>query len=447
MSVWLELTATGCYFCSGIRNVETITPQAGGLMTTRYGMTTRTTCRICGSDDLEMYLDLGDQPPSNAFITPDEVADEQRFPLQVHLCKRCGLSQLVHVVHSEDIFDDYIYLSSTSKALCRHYEEMVNDILARFDPPEGALMVDIGANDGITLRCYPEGRYHVLGVEPSSAGEYARKERFEVVDAFFNAETAAGIAESHGKASIITATNVFAHVDDIVSFAKGVKTLLADDGIYVIEFPYVGDMLRLLYFDTIYHEHLCYLGFTPLKTLFDQVGLRMFDAVPSEIGASGPAKRLFVCKKEAFHETTQAMTAAVDSEADWGVREMTAYEEFAARVADVKSAIKAQVAGLKADGKKIGGYAAPAKGNTLLNYLGLGPGDIAAISENNAEKVGKVTPGAHIPIVGDTEFMDMGIDVSLLLAWNYADFFVENSDFAKNGGRFLVPLPEPVMRP
>lgn len=416
-------------------------------MTTRYGMTTRTTCRICGSDHLEMYLDLGDQPPSNAFIAPGEIADEQRFPLQVHLCRSCGLSQLVHVVHAGDIFDDYLYLSSASKALRRHYGEMVGDILARFDPPADALVVDIGANDGITLRCYPEGRYRVLGVEPSSAGEYARKEGFEIVDAFFNAETAAGIAESHGKASIITATNVFAHVDDIVSFAKGVEALLADDGVYVIEFPYVGDMLRLLYFDTIYHEHLCYLGFTPLKVLFDQTGLRMFDVTSSEIGASGPAKRLFVCKAGAPYETTPAMTASLNAEADWGVTKLAAYEDFAARVAEVRDTLNAQIAGLKADGMKIGGYAAPAKGNTLLNYLGLGPDDIAAISENNAEKVGKVTPGTHIPIVGDAEFMDMGIDVSLLLAWNYTDFFVENSEFAKRGGRFLVPLPEPVLRP
>jgi hypothetical protein len=287
----------------------------------------------------------------------------------------------------------------------------------------------------------------VLGVEPSSAGEYARKEGFEIVDAFFNADTAAAIAESHGKASIITATNVFAHVDDIVSFAEGVETLLADDGVYVIEFPYVGDMLRLLYFDTIYHEHLCYLGFTPLKALFDRAGLRMFDVVSSEIGASGPAKRLFVCKKNAPHETTTALTAALDAEQSWGVRDIAPYEDFARRVAEVRDTLNAQIAHLKADGMKIGGYAAPAKGNTLLNYLGLGPDDIVAISENNAEKVGKVTPGTHIPIVGDAVFMDMGIDVSLLLAWNYADFFVENSDFTKTGGRFLVPLPEPVLRP
>lgn len=412
-----------------------------------YGMTTRTTCRICGASDLQMYLDLGDQPPSNAFVSPENIADEQRFPLQVYLCTNCGLSQLIHVVHSADIFDDYLYLSSTSGALRRHYGEMVEDLVARFSPPDGSLVVDIGANDGITLRCYPEGRYHVLGIEPSSAGAYARKEGFEIIDAFFNAETAATVAASHGKASLITATNVFAHVDDIASFAAGVETLLDDDGVYVIEFPYVGDMLNLLYFDTIYHEHLCYFAFQPLQVLFEMVGLRMFDVASTDIGASGPAKRLFVCKKDASHTITAAMTEALAAEQDWGVRDLAAYTAFAARVANVRDVLRKQIDDLKANGVRIGGYAAPAKGNTLLNYLDLGPDDLVAISENNAEKVGKVTPGSHIPIVDDATFLSSDISVALLLAWNYADFFVANSDFVKNGGRFLVPLPEPVIRP
>ncbi len=416
-------------------------------MTKRYGMTIRETCRICGSADMKMYLDLGDQPPSNAFICADEIADEQRFPLQVHLCHACGLSQLVHVVHSEDIFDDYLYLSSTSKALRNHYTEMVEDILARFSPADGSLVVDIGANDGITLRCYPNDRFKVLGIEPSSAGDYARQEGFDIVDRFFNAETAADVAARYGHAAIITATNVFAHVDDIGSFAKGVETLLADDGVYVIEFPYVGDMLDLLYFDTIYHEHLCYLAFTPLKALFDANGLRMFDVVSSEIGASGPAKRLFVCKQDAPYATSAQMKDALAAEQEWGVRDLAAYRKFAERVAGVRDAIKEQFSQFKAEGVRVGGYAAPAKGNTLLNYLGLGPEDVVAISENNVEKVGKVTPGSHIPIVDDATFNADDIPVALLLAWNYADFFVENSAFVKNGGQFLIPLPTPVMRP
>lgn len=416
-------------------------------MQNRYGMTTRTTCRICGASDLQMYLDLGDQPPSNAFIAPEDTAEEQRFPLQVFLCSNCGLSQLIHVVHSADIFDDYLYLSSTSGALRRHYGEMVDDILTRLTPAEGALVVDIGANDGITLRCYPEGRYRVLGIEPSSAGAYARKEGFEIIDAFFNSETASDVIKSHGKAAVITATNVFAHVDDIVSFAAGVETLLDDEGVYIIEFPYVGDMLNLLYFDTIYHEHLCYLAFQPLQKLFEAVGLRMFDVNSSEVGASGPAKRLFVCRKDASHATTAAMRDALAQEQEWGVRDLAAYRVFAERVANVRDGLRKQIAGLKQNGVRIGGYAAPAKGNTLLNYLGLGPDDLLLISENNAEKVGKVTPGSHIPIVDDATFMSSGISVALLLAWNYADFFVANSEFVKNGGRFLVPLPEPVIRP
>lgn len=416
-------------------------------MPQHYDMTIRDDCRICGATDLELYLDLGDQPPSNAFLAAADIASEERFPLQVFLCRSCGLSQLRHVVHSADIFDDYAYLSSTSKALCRHYAEMVDDILARFAPGDGALIVDIGANDGITMRCYPQDRYRVLGIEPSSAGDYARRDGLEIIDRFFNEETAAEVCQSHGKAAIITATNVFAHVDDIISFAAGIDALLADDGVYVIEFPYVGDMLEQLYFDTIYHEHLSYLGLTPLQTLFDRVGLRMFDIVDCKVGASGPAKRLFVCKKNASYSVTASLTAALAAESDWGVMRMDAYDKFATGVAAVRDEIRGHISRLKSEGVRIGGYAAPAKGNTLLNFLGLGPDDLLAISENNAEKIGKVTPGSHIPIVDDAAFMAMDLGVALLLAWNYADFFVANSDFTKQGGRFLVPLPAPVIRP
>jgi hypothetical protein len=404
-------------------------------------------CRICKSQRLERYLDLKDQPPSNSFIAPEDIALERAFPLQVFLCLDCGLSQLGHIVAASDIFDDYLYLSSTSKALCQHYQGLVDGALASFGFAKDSLMVDIGCNDGIMLKRYPAGQFRLLGVEPSSAGKFAREAGFEVVQSFFDRDLGAKLHESHGGASIITATNVFAHVDDIASFAGGVARFLAQDGVYIIEFPYVVDMIESGYFDTVYHEHLSYLAVSPLETLFGQVGLRAFNVERVEVGASGPALRLSVCKQGAPYQTTPALTGLLAKEKDWGINNPKRYLAFSDWVASFRRDMLDLIKDLKAKGLRLGAYGAPAKGNTMLNYLGLTPADIPATAENNLLKVGKVTPGSHIPIVSDEDFLKMGFDAALLLTWNYADFFLKNSDFVKQGGRFILPFPKPHVKP
>ena len=416
-------------------------------MKERFQSQRRASCRICGGTALEPYLDLGNQPPSNSFVTPAEAAREQSFPLAIALCRGCGLSQLSDVVSAEDIFDEYLYLSSTSKALLRHYSGMVADILARFSPDDGALMVDVGCNDGVLLKGYPKGRYRLLGIEPSSAGKFAREAGFDVEDAFFDEHTARRLEKSRGAAAVITATNVFAHVDDIASFARGVVALLATDGVYVTEFPYLCDMVEGLYFDTIYHEHLSYLALTPLKRLFDDVGLRAFRVERAAIGASGPALRLFVCRADAPYPVEDSVNAMLRDEKAWGIADPARYLEFAHRVDAVKKSIRDTVTGLNRKGLKVGAYCAPAKGNTLLNYVGLGPKDIVAVSDTNKLKIGRLTPGSHIPIIGEQAFFDAGITHALLLAWNYLDFFLDNAEFIKRGGKFIVPLPEPKIVP
>ena len=404
-------------------------------------------CRICASRDLSDYLDLGPQPPSNAFIRPADLAFEARFPLVIALCRRCGLSQLRDVVFAEDIFGDYLYLSSTSKALCEHYRALVDSAVSAFGCADNALMVDIGCNDGIVLACYPKNRFRLLGIEPSSAGAYARRAGFEVIPEFFDRTLGARIATERGGAAVVTATNVFAHVNDIVSFAEGVREMLAPDGVYIAEFPYLPDTVDGLYFDTIYHEHLSYLALAPLDRLFAATGLRAFRAERIHLGASGPALRLFACRKEAPRAEEPSIRDLRSFEASWGIECESVYRRFAGRVADSRHRMRGLLADLRARKARIGGYCAPAKGNTLLNYIGLGPTDIEAIAENNPLKIGLLTPGSHIPIVSDDEFLARGFTHALLLAWNYADFFLANAEFVKRGGRFIVPLPEPSVRP
>ncbi|MCK5778921.1 MAG: class I SAM-dependent methyltransferase [Rhodospirillales bacterium] len=412
-----------------------------------YRASRRDTCRICGSSDLVRYLSLGDQPPSNSFIAEADIKDEQAFPLDVYLCTSCGLSQLLDIVSSEDIFDDYAYLSSTSRALCDHYQEMIDNILDLFKPAPGSLVVDIGCNDGITLNCYPAETYKTLGVEPSSAGQYARDRGFEVIDRFFNEPCGRDIAKTHGKAKIVTATNVFAHVDDIIGFAAGVRELLDDDGVFVIEFPYLVDMIEALYFDTIYHEHLSYLSLAPLDRLFSDIGLRAFRVEKTDVGASGPALQLFVCKAGAAYQDHANILEMRDAETSWGIKRIETYERFADRVGDTGEALVAMIRDIRQNGGKVAAYGAPAKGNTLLNFIQADTSLIDVVAENNDLKIGKVTPGTHIPIVSDEAFIAGGYSHALLLAWNYLDFFLQKSAFIRRGGKFIVPVPKPDIRP
>ena len=407
----------------------------------------RTTCRICGSERLYPYINLGNQPPSNSFIAPSEITKEKIFPLIVNLCRDCGLSQLSEVVSSEDIFDDYLYLSSTSGALMKHYKGMIDAIIEEFKPAKNSLAVDIGCNDGITLRCYPKDQLRLLGIEPSSAGKYAIAEGFNVIQTFFNEEQGKKIRREYGGAVVITTTNVFAHVNDIISFAKGIYTLLDDNGIFVIEFPYLKDMVEQTYFDTIYHEHLSYLALTPLTRLFKDVGLRAFHVIHVNVGASGPALRLFVCREDSNHKKRETIVNMLEDERIWGITQPERYDDFAARVSEVRKALRHIIRDLIKRGFKVGAFGAPAKGNTLMNYVGFTQNEIVAVAENNELKIGKVTPGSHIPIISDEQFLNEGFPYAILLTWNYAEFFLQNSEYIKKGGKFIIPLPQCVIKP
>jgi hypothetical protein len=411
-----------------------------------YHCEVRTTCRFCGSKDLQQYIDLGDQPPSNSFIKAAVIAQEEDFPLRVNLCRACGLSQLTHTVSARDIFDEYAYLSSTSRALVQHYQELVDGLIKQHAPAPGSLVVDIGANDGIMLDRYPAG-FRPVGVEPSSAGAAAEKKGHVILRTFFDEPVAEQLVAKHGKAKLATITNVFAHIDEIHTVVRGFAKLMDTDGVLVIEFPYVIDTIDQLFFDTIYHEHLCYLAVSPIARLFATVGMRPFHAKRVAVGASGPAVQLSLCLNDAPHKSDGSVEALLKLEQDWGLTDSARYEGFSKRVQDRGAEIRALLDKLKAEGKTIAAFAAPAKGNTLLNAYGLSTDRLDAISENNAEKVGKVAPGSHIPVITDEDFLARKYDYALLLAWNYADFFVKNAAFVKQGGKFIIPLPNLVIAP
>jgi SAM-dependent methyltransferase len=394
---------------------------------------------------LEPVVDLGAQPLANGFIPPESVPFERRYPLQPVVCTNCWLTQLRHVVRAQVIFDEYSYLSSTSAPLVRHYAELVNGLTGAIGLHPTDVVVDIGCNDGILLKSYDPGLVRV-GVEPSQIAELARAAGLAVVKAYFDETVAREIVARYGRARVVTATNVFAHVDDIGAFARAIPLLLADDGLFVLEVSYLPDLIAGRLFDTIYHEHLCYCALTPLVPVLDRCGMTVVDAERVSLGASGPAVRV-TARLPAGASPSQRVEQVLAFERAWGVSSLVTYARFRMRVAEIRDRLREMLYRLRDAGNRIAAFGAPAKGNTLLNYVGLDRSVIEFVADDTPLKRGKLTPGTHIPVVGDDHLLDQMPPYALLLAWNYLEHFLANSEYVHRGGRFVVPLPDPRIVP
>ena len=386
----------------------------------------RDSCRYCESRDLSKFFSLGNHPPSNSFITSDQIPHEKKYPLDVYLCNECYLVQLLDVVSADTIFDDYHYLSSSSKALVSHYSVMTEEIVNRFSLKPFDIVVDIGCNDGITLNAYSKKDLVKIGVEPSKVADIAVALGLNVFKSFFSSKVANEIVKNFGKAKVITATNVFAHVDDIHSFIKGIPTLLHDDGVFIIEISYLIDLIDNKLFDTIYHEHLCYLSLTPIVSFLEKYKLVVFDVKLLDIGASGPAIRIFVQKIDCKRRILNTVNSLLEKEKIWGIDSLLKYKLFGGLIENIKNETIDLIRKLKKANATLGGFGAPAKGNTLLNFYGLNQEEIQFIADNTVLKHGKYTPGTHIPIISDDEFLEKNFDYALLLSWNYKNFFIKN---------------------
>ncbi|MFQ6019158.1 MAG: class I SAM-dependent methyltransferase [Dehalococcoidia bacterium] len=400
-------------------------------------------CKICKGNDLQKFLSLGDQPHCNRFLREEDLASEEPvYPLDLYFCQDCALVQLGHVVPPEAMFRDYPYVSGTTATLPHHFQRLASEIVSRFKPPPGSLVVDIGSNDGTFLRGFEGLNMRILGVDPAiNIAKIANESGIETIPEFFGRDIASRIVGERGKAQLVTAAGVFYHVPDLDDFVEGVRRLLADDGVFVVQAIYLLDMLDKNSFDNIYHEHLCYYSLKPLTVLFQRFGMEVFDVERTDI--HGGSIVVYV-RKGVTSDPKPSVQALLALEQERGLYSLETCREFACGIAGVKEKLGTMLRQLRSQGKRIGAYGAPAKGNTMLNYCQIGADVLEYAAEKNPLKQGLYTPGMHVPVIPEERARENPPDYYLVLPWNFLDEFLwKERDFRENGGKFIVPIPEP----
>lgn len=403
-------------------------------------------CRICGNKELKEVLSLGVMPLANNFLDKEHISSEEpRFPLEICLCNECKLVQLTHVVDPEKMFRNYVYVTSTTKTFREHFTRMAQDISKRFALNSESLAVDIGSNDGLLLGGFKAMGTKVIGVEPATnLAKLAENNGIETVNDFFNDSAADEIIRRKGKADAVTATNVFAHVNDIHSLTRNVKKLLKDDGVFVIEIQYLLDAIEKMTFDNIYHEHLSYFTLTSLTNFFSRNGMEIFDLERND--SHGGTLRAYMQKQGGRRKASHTVNELLEYERKAGIEDEKTYQEFAGKVYGVKDKLLSYVKAIKAKGQRIAAYGAPAKGNTLLNFCGIGKEYIDYVIDDNPLKVGLYTPGTHIPVANSAMLDEETPDYVIILAWNFAGEILEKTKrYADEGVKFIIPLPNPVV--
>ena len=431
-------------------------PYDSTLNTTRFsnlmtdpakGSKNQSSCRICSSSSLFGYLDLGRTPLANSYVSEKDLpASEFREELAIQVCRSCGLSQLTRVVHPDLMFKKYLYVSSTTDTFREHCEELATTTARVAALKSGDLVMDIASNDGCLLTKYQAIGMRVVGIDPAeNLAVEANAAGVPTLNAYWSAAIGKDVVARFGNPRIITATNVFAHVDDLNEFVRAVDVCMARKGIFVIECPYVVDFIEKNEFDTAYHEHLSYIGITPLVRLMSMHNLDVFD-VEYFTDLHGGTIRTFVCRRGDYPRTPRVQLH-LDREASFGITEEAPYRAFAERVLLNKRLLRTMIERELTRGKVIWAYGASAKGNTLVNFFEITHEQVSVVIDDNPKKWNYFTPGAHMRIAGIHELATSKVDYLLLLAWNFQKEIIKRCQAAHYEGGFISPVPVPKIIP
>ena len=407
-------------------------------------MSSAPTCRFCRAPLTRTFLDLGDQPLANSYLTPEQLAagGERSYPLHTRVCDRCFLVQADHGVPAEAIFDEgYAYFSSFSSGWVEHARRYAEAMSERFGLGPDSLVVEVASNDGYLLQHFLAMDVPVLGIEPTAnTAEAARAKGIRTDVVFFNADTGQALAARGDRADLMAANNVLAHVPDLNEFVGGFRHVLKPEGVLTFEFPHLLNLIEKVQFDTIYHEHFSYLSLVAVERVLAAKGLRAYDV--EALWTHGGSLRLYCCRAEAGFAETGALQAMRRAETAAGLDRIETYAGFTEKAEAVRTGFLAYLADARRAGRKVAAYGAAAKGNTFLNYCGVGPGDIVAVFDRNPHKQGKRLPGSHIPILPPGAVSELRPDDLLILPWNLRDEIMEQLAYIREwGGRFVIAAP------
>lgn len=393
-------------------------------------------CRVCDSQNLEPVVDLGSQPWCNHFLKADEVGKEPTYPLRVVFCHQCATAQLDYTVKKEIMFGDHTYLSGVTKSLSQHFKAVSEEINSRFfEQQTEKSVLDIGSNDGTQLKHFQALGYEVLGVESSkTTAKIANEAGVPTLNAFFNQGTAKTIGRQF---DVINAAGVFFHLEELHSVADGIRDALKPTGVFAVQFLYMKSIMDNLAFDQIYHEHLLYYNLNTINVLLERHGLQMFDAYLAPI--HGGSIIGFV-GHQGQRDISDRLREMQQAEIDDHSNEIESYRAFARRIEQMKQRDLDYLRNAKREGKRVFGFGAPVKGNTLLNYFDIGPDLIECLVEKNTLRKGLYSPGMHIPVLIEDELTELP-DIYYVLAWNFKkEILANNQDLVNKGVEFYFPV-------
>jgi 2-polyprenyl-3-methyl-5-hydroxy-6-metoxy-1,4-benzoquinol methylase len=396
-------------------------------------------CQLCGAKSLVEILDFGQQPICNAVLSTETIDQpEEVYPLKLYVCSECFLLQLEDVVPKSTVFcAGYNYLSGTTSSTVRYFQQLAEKIVGRFDVKSTDTVCDIGSNDGTFLKTFSKRNVRVVGVEPTPLpAKIAIDGGIPTVQEFFSEKVGDRLVNDYGKMRVVTAMNVLAHNSDVHSFLKGVRKLMAPGSVFVSQSHYLHALVDELEYDTVYHEHLRYYTLTTLKRLFDMHGFYVFDA---EINDVYGGSILVYCS---IKETAASENVAKILESETKYQCLDTYFDFAKRVRVNAKNLLQFLLDLKSRGCRIVGVGAPMKSSTLLNYCKIGTEILDYLSEVNPLKIGKYSPGVHVPIVNESVFMDSPPDYALILSWNVSNDIIAKLRRRGFKGKFIIPIPK-----